>query len=125
MYTSFEENDACILCGSSDDDPIEFGKKCTKGSITIHHFCAVSYLFCFALDFFAVALNLFWQTRRNNMHESAEFSLLIGASDVVETTNRPNKRTNRSGFIEWCIKSNSSTVNLSFHSFTFICHSIE
>lgn len=46
LYTSFEEIDACILCGQSDDDPIELGKKMTKDNITIHHFCAVSYLFC-------------------------------------------------------------------------------
>lgn len=48
LYESFEEVDSCILCGTSDDNPIEFGKKITKDGITIHHFCAVS---CFVFKF--------------------------------------------------------------------------
>lgn len=42
LYNSIEEDDACVLCGQSDDDPFEFGKKITIDDITVHHFCAVS-----------------------------------------------------------------------------------
>lgn len=42
LYNSIEEDDACVLCGHSDDDPIKFGKKMTIDDITVHHFCAVS-----------------------------------------------------------------------------------
>lgn len=48
LYNSIEEDDdSCILCGESDDDPIEFGKKVTVDDITVHHFCLVSIRFGF------------------------------------------------------------------------------
>lgn len=43
LYSSFEETVAeCVLCGSSEDIPMELGKKITVDDVTVHHFCLVS-----------------------------------------------------------------------------------
>lgn len=59
LYSSFEESEEavpeCVLCGSSEDIPLELGKMVTMDDVTVHHFCLVSemiekivlVLFCF------------------------------------------------------------------------------
>lgn len=46
LYRSFDdetvEEEKCSLCGRSDDEPLNFGKKITIDGITAHHFCLVS-----------------------------------------------------------------------------------
>lgn len=81
LYRSFEEDGEakCILCGTDQENPIEFGDKFTYENITIHYFCAVSFSF--------LRLHCMFSFSRS-------FLLLISAPQLIVTATTARKWSN-------------------------------